>query len=230
MRQEKNIKILGLASATNTIGAALVIDGVMAAESTITGDRVRSEKLISLANDAISRSGLEAKDLDAVAVATGPGSYSGLRGGIATAKGLAAALDIPIISVPTLDAAAYNFIDHSGTVLVAINACKDDYNTALFGFNGGSMKRLTDDMTLKLSRLSEVVSKITGVLTVACDRDISGSIKKENIFLASSRSATPRAGNVAMLGLAKYRRKEFSDALTLVPVYSHKPNIREFKK
>ena len=226
----KQIRILGLSSATNTVGAAVVDAERVLSESSVSGDVARSEKLIGLADRALGQASLKIGDVDAVAVAIGPGSYSGLRGAVATAKGLAASLDIPVISVPTLDAAAYNFIGRSGTVLVAINACRDDYNAALFGFSGGSMKRLTDDVTMKLERITELISQVRGELTVACDRDISGHFKSRTVAFAPVISAIPYARNVATIGLAKFRKKDFEDLILLKPVYSHKPNIREFSK
>jgi tRNA threonylcarbamoyladenosine biosynthesis protein TsaB len=208
----RDAKILGLSSATNTVGAAIIDGDCVISECSVTGDRARSERLISLVDEVIEKAGLDIKKIDAVAVATGPGSYSGLRGGLATAKALTAVLNKPIISVATLDAAAYNYIGHNGTVLVALNACRDDYNMALFGFENGLMKRLTKDITVKLSKIKEVVSQVKGELTVAID------------------NAIPLAKNVAILGLAKLKNGETEDYLTLVPEYSHKPNIREYAK
>jgi tRNA threonylcarbamoyladenosine biosynthesis protein TsaB len=224
------LKIIGLSSASNTIGAAVLDERGITAECTVSGPSVRSEKLIVLVEEALNRSKIKISDIDAVAVTIGPGSYSGLRGGLAAAKGLVQSLNIDIISVPTLDAVAYNFRNYNGTVAVAINACRDDYNIALFGVHNGAIKRMTKDMTVKLDRISEVLSKVSGEMTLVSDKDLSKDIKNKNIRLASADSAIPWAKNVAIIGGMKYENGEFGDYLSLVPEYSHKPNIREYKK
>lgn len=229
MKEKHEKTILGISSATNTMGAA-VYNGKLMAECSISGDRARSEQIVPLINEVLQRSGLKIKDIDAVAVTKGPGSYSGLRGGIAVAKGLVAALDIPIISVPTLDSAAYNFIDFEGTFLVALHACKDEYNISLFGAHKGVVKRLTKDIVTTIDGISKVINKVEGELTISCDREIAGIIKNKNIRIASRTSAVPWARNTAVIGSEKFKKHEFVDALTLVPEYSHKPNIREWKK
>jgi tRNA threonylcarbamoyl adenosine modification protein YeaZ len=185
---------------------------------------------VPLIDDALKRTKLKLKDIDAVAVTTGPGSYSGLRGGLATAKAFVEALDIPIISVSTLHAIAYNFADMEGTIAVAVNACKDDYNLSLWGSSGGKLKRLTEDFIVKIDRIVEVLSSVKGRITLAADETLRNRIKSDNILLADPRNAVPWAVNVARIGLDKLKNKEVEDYITLSPSYSHKPNIREYKK
>ncbi len=173
---------------------------------------------------------LKIKDIDAVAVTTGPGAYSGLRGGLAAAKGLVEALDIPIIAVSTLHAIAYNFLGHEGMVAVAVNACRDDYNFSLWGAGRGGLQRLTGDITAKLDRIIAQLSKVEGKMVLAADGALRKSIKNDNILLAGAEHVQPWAVNVAGIGLEKLKRKETEDYVKLAPSYSHKPNIREFKK
>jgi tRNA threonylcarbamoyladenosine biosynthesis protein TsaB len=221
--------ILGITSATNTMGAA-VYNGKLLAECSVSGDQARSEQIVPLIDEVLKRCGLKIKDVDAVSVTTGPGSYSGLRGGVAVAKALVSALDIPVTAVPTLDSAAYNFIDFEGTILLALHACKDDYNIALFGAHNGAIKRLTKDVVTTLDGLSKVMGSVEGALTISCDREIADSVKNKKIKIASKTSAVPWARNTAIIGSQKLDHHEVVDAMLLVPEYSHKPNIREWKK
>ena len=223
------LKVLGIASATNTIGAAVVDEDLVIAECSVSGKTAQTEKLIILVDEVLRKSSIKIKDIDAVAVTIGPGSYSGLRGGLATAKGLVKSLNIPMISVSTLHAIAYNFIDITGIVAVAINACRDDYNFALFGVGSGSLKRLTGDLTVKQGKIEEVFSSISGKIILACDERMKGKIKNENVLFAEPKNIVPWAVNVARIGLEKLRKKEVEDYISLAPTYSHKPNIREFK-
>ena len=224
------MKILGITSALKTIGAAIIDEMDILSESSISGKISQSEKLISLVDNAIKRTRIKPDALDAVAVTIGPGSYSGLRGGLATAKALVSALNIPIISVSTLYAVAYNFINSDQTVVVAINAMREEYNLALFGANQGQIKRLTDDLIVKSDRIFEVLLKVKGRIMLASDENLYKKIKNQNIMFAEAGDTIAWARNVAMIGLEKLKKNETEDYLSLTPSYSHSPNIREFKK
>lgn len=224
------MKVLGITSAIDVVGAGITDDGNVLAECTISDRIIRSEKLITLIDDVLKRTKLKISDIDAVAVTTGPGSYSGLRGGLATAKGLVEALNIPLISVSTLHAIAFNFIDLDGTVAVAVNACRDDYNFSLWGSSGGELKRLTGDITVKIDAVAGQLAKVEGKMTLAADEALRKKIKNDNILLAEPKNVVPWAVNVARIGLEKLKRKEVEDHIKIAPSYSHKPNIREYKK
>ena len=224
------MKILGITSAIDVVGAGIASDDGVLAECTVSSKIMRSEKLIILVDDVLKKAKLKISDIDAVAVTTGPGSYSGLRGGLATAKGLVEALDIPIISVSTLHAIAFNFVDIDGTVAIAVNACRDDYNFSLWGSNRGVLKRLTGDITSKIGIIIDKLSGVRGKLTLAADEALRKKIKNDNILLAEQKNIVPWAVNVARIGLEKLKNKEVEDYIKLSPNYSHKPNIREYKK
>jgi tRNA threonylcarbamoyl adenosine modification protein YeaZ len=226
----RDVKILGITSAIDVVGAGIASDEGVLAECSISSKIMKSEKLITLVDDVLKRSKLKINDIDAVAVTTGPGSYSGLRGGLATAKGLVEALDIPIISVSALHAIAFNFVDIDGTVAIAVNACRDDYNFSLWGSNNGKLKRLTGDITVKIDRIIDKLSNVRGRLTLAADENLRKKIKNDNIMLAEPKNLLPWAVNVARIGLEKFMNKEVEDYIKLSPSYSHKPNIREYRK
>ena len=98
--------ILSLETATTNCSVALASDGKVVASRSINSGYSHSEKINVFIEEVIAQAGVTLKDLQAVAVSSGPGSYTGLRIGISTAKGLCYALDIPLIAVTTLDAVA----------------------------------------------------------------------------------------------------------------------------
>ena len=198
--------ILGISSATKIVSIGLIDEDKVLVESTVSD--IRAERIIFYAKEA----GIEPKQIEGVAVAVGPGSYSGLRGGLATAKTLAQVLNIPLVGIPTLEAIAYNLIDREGTIAVVLDAKRDEYNFALFSASGGVLKRLTDDLVLKMDQIKAKVSEISG-----------------EVHLAEGKNSHPYGINVAKLGLLKIKSGEISDPLKLVPQYSHQPNIREYK-
>lgn len=101
--------ILAIETATELCGAALVHDGAVIAGRFVRERNVHSEMLLSLIDGTLSDADRTVRELDAVAVSIGPGSFTGLRIGLSTAKGLASALERPLIAVPTLDAVAESF-------------------------------------------------------------------------------------------------------------------------
>ncbi|MDD4179385.1 MAG: tRNA (adenosine(37)-N6)-threonylcarbamoyltransferase complex dimerization subunit type 1 TsaB [Candidatus Margulisbacteria bacterium] len=222
------MRILGISSATKVISIGLIDEDKALVETTMAD--LQSERVVHYIEEA----GIKPGEIEGVAVASGPGSYSGLRGGLAAAKSLAQSLNVPLVGVPTLDAIAYNLIEIEGTMAVILDARADEYNFALFGASGGKLKRLTDDIVLKLDVIKERLSKISGEIWVV------GSLKELRDFREQNGGAGnhhwvedihshPYGINVARLGLEKIKAGQIDDPLKLTPNYSHQPNIREYK-
>lgn len=217
------MKILGLSSATKVISIGLIDETKVLAETTVAG--TNSERIMFYVQEA----GIIPAQIEGVAVAVGPGSYAGLRGGVAAAKSLAQTLQVPLVGVPTLEAIAFNLIEVEGTIAVCLDARYDEYNFALFGATGGRLKRLTGDLVIKLDRIKALLGKITGEIYFVG----AGLVTREwgvgeNIKLAAGPHTIPYGINVARLGSIKFRAGEQDDPLELVPNYSHEPKFREF--
>ena len=135
------MKCLGISSAVSTIGAATIADKDVAVEFSASGKEAKTEKLVSVVESVLKKADLKASKIEGIAVTKGPGSYSGLRGGLAVAKSFAQILNIPIVGVSTLEAVAYNFVNYYGTVAVVLHACRDEYNVAFFSSNSSNLKR-----------------------------------------------------------------------------------------
>jgi tRNA threonylcarbamoyladenosine biosynthesis protein TsaB len=219
------MRILGISSATKLISIGLVDDDKVLAEATVAG--IQAEKVMFYIKEA----GIDPQQIEGVAVAQGPGSYSGLRGGLAVAKALAQTLGIPLVGVSTLEAIAYNLIEIEGTMAVILDAKSDEYTFALFGASGGKLKRLTDDLVLKIDKIVDKLSGISGEIYLVGKVDglKSGELgKKGNFHFAAEMHSHPYGINVAKIGLDMIKAGETSDPLKLTPNYSHMPNIREY--
>jgi len=219
------MRILGISSATKVTSIGLVDDDRVLVETTVAD--IHSEKVLFYINEA----GIKPEQIEGVAVASGPGSYSGLRGGVAAAKSLAQTLNIPLVGVSTLEAIAYNLVDIEGTMAVVLDAKADDYNFALFGAAGGKLKRLTNDLVLNIDKIVEKLSKVSGELYLVGNlNDLRGKLTAQNFHFTQDIHSHPYGINVARLGALKIESGEKDDPLALTPSYSHKPNIREFKR
>ena len=128
------MKILGLDSSGLVASAAVVEEDVTIAEYTVNYKKTHSQTLIPMLDEIKRMTELDLHTLDAIAIASGPGSFTGLRIGSATAKGLGLALDIPIIPVPTVDALAYNFYGCSALVCPLMDARRNQVYTGLYEF------------------------------------------------------------------------------------------------
>jgi len=224
--------VLGISSATKLIGVSLIDDESIISEYSVLGGT--SEDIVPYIDLTLEKAGVPLKKISCISVATGPGSYGGLRGGIAVAKTLSQTMGVSLVSVSTLEAIAYNLIEIDGTIFAVLDACKEDFNLALFASKNKNLNRLTDDMVLSLDKIIGTLSKIKGEAYLVCPHPgLTGrfleAAPSTNIKIVPQAKSWPSAVNVALIGLARFKKGETEDYLTLIPHYSHKPNIREYK-
>jgi tRNA threonylcarbamoyladenosine biosynthesis protein TsaB len=142
------MKLLALETATLAGGAALLEDGRLVGESRLNIALTHSERLMAVVDRLLQDCGWPAASLDALAVSVGPGSFTGLRVGAATAKGLALALEIPVAPVPTLDALAATLPFADAPVCPILDARKHEVYCSLFRWTGAGMARQWDYLAL----------------------------------------------------------------------------------
>ncbi len=135
------MKILALETSTLAGGAALLDDGRVVGQSTLNIALTHSERLMAVVDRLLQDCGWEAKDLRGIAVSIGPGSFTGLRVGVATAQGLALALGVPVAPVPTLDALAATLPFAEWPVCPLLDARKGEVYLSLYRWAGDAMKR-----------------------------------------------------------------------------------------
>lgn len=126
------MRILGIESSSLVASVAVVTDDVMTAEYTVNFKKTHSQTLLPMVDEVVRMLDMELESIDAIAVSGGPGSFTGLRIGSATAKGLGLALDKPLIHVPTLDAMAYNLYGVAALVCPMMDARRNQVYTGLY--------------------------------------------------------------------------------------------------
>ena len=134
------MRILAIDSSAMVATVAVTTDGVLNAEYTINHKKTHSQTLLPMIDEIKKNIDLDMNTVDAIAIAGGPGSYTGLRIGSATAKGFGLALNIPIINIPTMDALAYNLFSSSFVICPIMDARREQVYTGIYKFNGTTME------------------------------------------------------------------------------------------
>ncbi len=147
--------ILSLESSAKSASVALTKDGRVIASAFQCTALTHSRTLMPMVDAMLKNAEIAIEEIDAFAVAAGPGSFTGLRIGIAALKGLAWATDKPCFGVSTLEAMAYNMIQNDALLICAMDARRGQIYNALFEAKDGKLTRLCDDRAIALSLLAE---------------------------------------------------------------------------
>lgn len=164
------MKILALESSATACSVALCRDGELVAENYQNSGLTHSRTLLPMVDSMLKNCGETLEDVDVIAVAAGPGSFTGLRIGVATAKGLAWAGDKDCAACSTLESMAWPLAHMTGSVIVcAMDARRKQVYNALFLAEGDSLKRLTPDRAISLEELGEELKKYENFKIVVGD-------------------------------------------------------------
>ena len=149
------MKILALETSAKAVSAAVTENGKVLCSGYQDTGLTHSRTLMPIVEHILKNADLTIADLDAIAVAAGPGSFTGIRIGVSAAKGLAFAVDKPAIGVSTLAAMARNVAFTDGLVICAMDARRNQIYNALFEAKDGQLTRLTEDRAIALADLAE---------------------------------------------------------------------------
>ena len=147
--------ILAFESSAKAGSVALLQDGMLLADYFQNGGQTHSRTLNKMAEDMLTNCDLTPKDVDAVACAAGPGSFTGVRIGLSAAKGFAWAGELPCYGVSTLQAMAHSVMSFEGIVCACMDARRSQVYNALFLAEGGKLTRIAEDRAIALADLKE---------------------------------------------------------------------------
>lgn len=196
------------------------------AEYTVNYKKTHSQTLLPMLDEVAKMTELDLESIDAIAVAAGPGSFTGLRIGSATAKGLGLALNKPLIAVPTLEGLAYNLCGTQAVVCPIMDARRGQVYTGIYKFQGNELITLEGQMAVAIEELGQklleydqrIVFLGDGVPVfreVLTDQLLAG----KDISFAPCNMNRQRAASVAALGLRYYRDGKFESAAEHEPDY-----------
>ncbi len=206
-------------------------DDITIAEYTINHKKTHSQTLLPMLDELRRMTELDLHTLDAIAVAAGPGSFTGLRIGSATAKGLGLALDIPIIPVPTVDALAFNLYGSGGLVCPIMDARRNQVYTGLYAFHKGAGQDARYDMCTMEKQCAVDIAWLAGRINeldretvflgdgVSVYRDQLAELLRVRYSFAPACCNRQRASCVAALGAVLYEKGIAGTAAEHVPDY-----------
>lgn len=163
------MKLLALESSAKAASCAVLSDGEPLASAWQATGLTHSRTLLPMAADMLENSGLSLSDMDAVAVAAGPGSFTGLRIGIAAAKGLAWGAEKPCVGVSTLEAMAWPLSHLGGILVCAMDARRQQIYNSVFRCENGVLVRLREDRAISLEDAAADLRGLEGPMTVVGD-------------------------------------------------------------
>ena len=220
------MKILGIDTSTPIGSVALIDDDNLVAEHTLNIVQAHSSRLMPAIDTVLKWSDITAADLDACAVGVGPGSFTGIRIGVATIKSLCYALDKPIVGVSTLEAVAYNLRWTNGVICPLFDARRSEVYGAIFE-GGAEWQRLSEELCLPIDAFIDCLGTHT-----ASDSPINfvgdglftyGDTVRERLgeraLFADAIFNVPRGATIAHLGAQRLQHGEGDSYWTLVPNY-----------
>ncbi len=218
--------ILGLDTSTLAGSIALIRDEQILAEASFNLGRKHTERLLPEMDWMFQRLGLEPKAIQGIAVGIGPGSFTGVRVGLATAKGLALSLSVPIVGVSSLEALAWSVNFYQGPILALLDARKGEVFAGFYQ-GGKDFHSVSDQMVISPENLRPLIKENT--LAVGEGIRVCRDQLRERAALAGFEFEYPRASIAGKLGWERLSRQESDPLDQLVPVYL-RPSDAEFKK
>ena len=227
--------VLSVDSSYSTATCALIKDDKILAEINLNDKKQHSIILMRLIDSILKEYEIDINDIDAFIISRGPGSFTGLRIGMATLKGLAFASKKPLISVSTLDALAYNSISFQGIICPIMDALRDNIYICLYKNENNNLTPLIKEQCLNINELLTILKEQTlPIIFVGDGVAKHKEFLQENIpnsFFAPNHSNFPKASSVGELGIKKINDGVIENIDSINPIYLRKSQAeREYEK
>ncbi len=221
------MKILGIDSSGLVASAAIADEKNIIAEFTVNNKQTHSQTLLPMIEKVVDMSGIELEQIDAIAIAAGPGSFTGLRIGSATAKGIGLALKKPVVSVPTLEGLAYRVSVFDGIICPIMDARRNQVYTGIYKMDKGNLVCLSEQKAVDIHEIMEELEKYDEKVIFLGDgvevqrETIEKEFKKEYCF-APIHLSKQSAAAVAVLGDIYFNQGKAEEAAEHKPIYLRK--------
>lgn len=214
------MRLISIDTSSSALGAAIIDDNGVLAECGLASGRQHSEVLLPLVEALLNSARLSLSDMDGIVVTIGPGSFTGLRIGLATAKAWVQALDKPLIAVGTLEALAYTAAETGQLICPVLDARRGELYAALYEDG----RCLWPDMAIAPALLAEGLQEL-GRPIIFCGDGLASegaalrAVLGHNMREAAAQRRLFMAAAAGLLGREKFLNGETADAVTLEPVY-----------
>ena len=204
------MKILSLDTSATVASVAITDGATPLAQYTLNAKNTHSETLLPMIESALSALSLKAADIDLFALSAGPGSFTGVRIGAATVKGLAFGSNKPCVEVSTLEALAQNLVFKEGLICPVMNARRSQVYTALFRSNGKELTRIMPDSALSIEELDTILAQYGEPVSLVGDgyEITEQSFKSAELLFVPEALRLQSALSVAAIAKKKYERGE----------------------
>lgn len=216
------MKLLAVDTSTQVCGVALTSEGQLRAEYRLNLKNVHNEKLVAAIHWLLNEVDWSLADLQGIAVAVGPGSFTGLRIGLAVAKGLAFSTDLPLVAVNTLDALAHQAPHGSGPLCAVVKIREGEVCFARYRWEEGAAARQSEYTLSSIEALEAALEEPT--LMVIYPWSLGTAFQSTAVVRAAEDCSLLRPLTVARLGHEKLLKNDIADTATLEPFY-----LKEFK-
>ena len=219
------MKLLALDSSGLVASVAVLNEDTVLAEYTVNHKKTHSQTLLPMIDEIMRMLDMDIKEIDAIALSGGPGSFTGLRIGSATAKGLGMALDRPLIAVPTVDALACNLSEVTGSLIVPMmDARREQVYTGIYKFDSGRLQVLHEQWPAAVTELAEILNERGEQAVLLGDgvpvyKNLLDELLKIPFRTAPSHLNRQRAGAVGFLALQYLAEGKTVTAAEHVPEY-----------
>ena len=218
------MKILAIEASSLVCSTAILTDDIITAEYTINNKVTHSQTLLPMIDEICKMTDTDVSEFDAIAVSGGPGSFTGLRIGSATAKGLAYALNVPVVNVPTLEAMAYNFYGTDKVICPIMDARRNQVYTGIYSFENNGLSIYLDSSAMDIMDLITKLQENDKPVIFTGDgipvfRDIIDKELKTPHEYGRAGFNRQRASSVALLGAELYKAGKTEKAEEHLPEY-----------
>lgn len=218
------MKLLAIDSSGLVASVGIVSESELIAEYTINYKKTHSQTLLPMIDTMVSMIDMDVNEIDGIVVAAGPGSFTGLRIGASTAKGLGLALNKPIISVPTVDALGFNLYKTTDIICPIMDARRNQVYTGLYEFVSEEYVTLAPQMAVEITDIADEVNKLGKSVIFLGDGVEVYKSKLEELLTVSYTFAPnhllkQRAGALGTLGMLYYKQGKTVSADEFEPIY-----------
>ena len=218
------MNILGIDSSGLVASVAVVEDDNLLAEYTVNYKKTHSQTLLPMLDEIVKMTELDLSTIDAIAVAAGPGSFTGLRIGSATAKGLGLALQKPLVAVPTVEALAYNLWGTDKIICPLMDARRSQVYTGIYEFAGQELQVIEGQMAVPVTEIVEKLNALKREVIFLGDgvsvyKEVLAQKMKIPYLLAPAHLNKQRAASVATLGAVYAAKGKTESAIKHQPDY-----------